>query len=143
MKILQGAITITIIGFLFSACSQKESTIIPATYISDGMVLQQNAQTRLWGKATPGSSVTVETDWNCTFSATTRNDSIWETTIVTPKTDNKEHKITISTSNETKVISRVLIGELWMASGESAMEFPLKGWAPDTIDGGKMDFTWR
>lgn len=137
MKLLQGAIIITIIGFLFSACSQKESTIIPATYISDGMVLQQNAQTRLWGKATPGSSVTVETDWNCTFSATTRNDSIWETTIVTPKTDNKEHKITISTSNETKVISRVLIGELWMASGESAMEFPLKGWAPDTIDGGK------
>ncbi len=127
---------ISVIIAICSACTQKESLIIPATYISDGMVLQQNAQTRLWGKAAPGTSVKIETDWDCSFSATTHNDSIWEVVIVTPKTDLKSHTITLTSSEDKKTIKNVLIGELWMASGESAMEFPLQGWAPDTIEGG-------
>lgn len=118
------------------ACSRRETVLLPSSYLSDGMVLQQNSQTRLWGKSTPGASVKVEVDWDCTFSSTTRNDSIWEVFIVTPQSDDKRHKIVLSTDEERVVISDVLIGEVWMASGESFMAFPIGGWPPDTIDGG-------
>ncbi|MDO4461502.1 MAG: hypothetical protein Q4C30_03240 [Bacteroidia bacterium] len=118
------------------SCTKTETVLKVSPYVSDGMILQQSSQTRLWGKSTPGATVKAIVDWGCTFTATAKSDSIWEMMVVTPKADDKRHKITLSTDDEEVEISDILIGEIWIAAGEALIEFPLAGWLPDTVDGG-------
>lgn len=134
MKLFRNIICL-ILAVCSVACSQKQTELILSPYISNGMLLQQNAQTKFWGKASPGTNVKVQTDWDCLFSATANNDSIWQVSILTPKADNKQHNIEIYTTSESITISNVLIGELWMVSGDAFMEFPLIGWPPDSVEG--------
>ena len=58
MKKLLGFISF----LLVLAGSVSAKVVLPAIF-SDNMVLQQNAQVNLWGKATPGERVSVKTSW--------------------------------------------------------------------------------
>ena len=47
---------------LFASLTTEAKVTLPAIF-SDNMVLQQNAQVNVWGKATPGEKVTVKASW--------------------------------------------------------------------------------
>lgn len=98
--------------------------------LGDGMVLQQRTSVRLWGWATPGSTVTVKTSWNGgkIYVAKTQKDGKWQTTVPTPAATNTLQTIIVTEGKTSKVTLRnVLIGEVWVCAGQSNMEFPLKG----------------
>ena len=90
--------------------------------IADNMVLQQNSTVTLWGWANPGQTVTIKPSWN-TASATASTDANgkWSTTVKTGKAGGP---YTLSfMAEDTITIKNVLLGEVWLASGQSNMEF--------------------
>ncbi|MCW3786582.1 sialate O-acetylesterase [Plebeiibacterium sediminum] len=89
--------------------------------ISDNMVLQQNMEVKLWGKASVNESVSIKTSWGKSYQTSANNNGKWIVKIKTPKALKNQ---TIVFEGENKIeIKNVLIGEVWLCSGQSNMEF--------------------
>lgn len=121
-------LSILIIWCLLSCVSLHASIVLPEQ-IGSHMVLQQQTEVRVWGKATPNSKVSVQGDWMSVASTTQVSaDSTWMLTIATPAASFTPHTLTISEEGgESVTLSDVLIGEVWLCSGQSNMEMPLNG----------------
>ena len=95
---------------------------------TDNMVFQQNSQAPVWGKAAPGASIQVIPSWNNkTYTAKAAADGKWSVKISTPKGGFKKYSLTIS-DGEPVVLQNVVIGEVWLASGQSNMQMPVESW---------------
>jgi len=103
---------------------------LPAV-LSDNMVLQQQSDARFWGWAAPGEKVVVQGSWtkDACKPVTAGNDGKWKMTLKTPKAGGP-YTITVK-GNNTITLKNILIGELWVCSGQSNMEFRL----PHAING--------
>lgn len=126
--------TVIILGLLsYSVPPAKESALGVCNLFSDHMVLQQRALVNFWGKATPGQQVAVLASWKKNSSATADSNGKWKLQLATPAAGGP-YTIEIKTSDSTIKIKDVLIGEVWLASGQSNMDLPLGGWPPnDTV----------
>lgn len=102
---------------------------LPAIY-SDNMVVQQNSTLKIPGKAAPGAKVTLTTDWQkAPATAKAAADGNFVIEIKAPAAGGPFTMIFNDGTGET-VLSNVLSGEVWLASGQSNMEFPVEGdWA--------------
>jgi sialate O-acetylesterase len=88
---------------------------------SDNMVLQRNAEVTLWGWANPQEEIVITPSWNNQeYKVKTSNQAMWEIVIPTPK-EGGPYTITIKGYNEV-VLKNILIGEVWICSGQSNME---------------------
>lgn len=114
------SICVTCISIAVSFCSYAAVKL--PSLISDNMVLQQKSKAALWGWADAGEKVSVTTSWNNkTITVTTDANGKWLTYVTTEKAGGP-YTITFKASNEIKV-NNVLLGEVWLASGQSNMEF--------------------
>lgn len=103
-------------------------------FFSHNMVLQQQTNATIWGWAKAGSNVSVTTSWNKKkYSATTNADGTWKLKVATP-TAGGPYEITVS-DGKPVVIKNILIGEVWLCSGQSNMEMPMKGFKDQPILG--------
>ncbi len=92
--------------------------------IGSHMVLQQNSDVNIWGWADAGETVTVACDWiDARLSTEADKDGRWEIGLRTGSAG-KAHAINIAGKNSIQ-LDDVLIGEVWLASGQSNMEMPL------------------
>lgn len=108
-----------------AGASAKLTTKYPCT---DGMVLQQNTQATVWGHASAGSAITVFTSWNGkSYKAKTASDGVWTVKVQTPSASYTNYSIKVSGDGGSLTIKDVLIGEVWIASGQSNMEMPIRG----------------
>lgn len=108
---------------------------LPAT-IGDNMVLKQHADVRLRGKASPGCKVTVEPSWATRkYTATADADGNWTVAIPTPAATFSPQSIRFSDKDTTITAGNVLIGEVWLCSGQSNMEMPLRGFWTQPVEG--------
>ena len=118
--------------------------VISATYVfaeiklpsifGDNMVLQQQTEAAIWGTANKNSTVKVSTSWNNkSYSAQASSDGNWKVKVATPKAGGP-FEITISDGKALK-LKNVLIGEVWVCSGQSNMEMPMKGFRNQPITG--------
>ena len=104
--------------------------------IGNNMVLQQQADAKIWGWATPGKEITVKNSWNKTVSKVkAADDSRWEASIPTPTASFDPQTIIISGDGSAITLDNVLIGEVWLASGQSNMEMPLRGFWTQPVEG--------
>lgn len=95
---------------------------------TDNMVFQQSCQAPVWGKAAPGAVVSVTPSWNGkTYRATAGADGRWSVKIDTPKGSFRKYSVTIS-DGDPLVLQNVLVGEVWLASGQSNMQMPVESW---------------
>ena len=95
--------------------------------LSDNMVLQQNIGVKLWGKANPNSVVKVQPSWvKMTTTVKTDSQGNWQANIQTPQASFTPQTLTFS-DGEVLTLKNILIGEVWLASGQSNMEMPLNG----------------
>ncbi|CAG0949273.1 hypothetical protein PHYC_00097 [Phycisphaerales bacterium] len=98
----------------------------PARVFTDNAVLQHNASVPIWGWADPGEKVLVNTPWLSAPKETSAGaDGRWEVRLDTPAADGKPFEISISGS-DTVVLKNLLLGEVWVCSGQSNMEWPLR-----------------
>ena len=101
---------------------------------SDNMVLQQRADAPVWGKAEPNATVIVATSWNkATYTTQADQAGKWSVKVRTPKAGGP-YSMTINESgNESITLNNILIGEVWLCSGQSNMQMPVSGsWAKVT-----------
>ena len=101
--------------------------VIPAIF-SDNMVLQQKDSAPLWGKANKDKTIRISTSWN-SKTYTTQADAAgnWNLKVATPAAGETPYTITFD-DGEPLILKNVLIGEVWVCSGQSNMEMPLEGW---------------
>jgi sialate O-acetylesterase len=94
-----------------------------SAYWQDHMVLQRGRPITVWGKDVAGRKVTVSFT-NQTATAVTGSDGFWETTFEQPfETSATPQTLTISNNvNETIAISDVLVGDVFLAGGQSNMD---------------------
>lgn len=112
---------ILVVAFLLPALQGFSNIRLPAILGSD-MVLQRQSEVKLWGWASPGERVTVTYSWSGKTDTTygTR-DANWEIVTRTPAAGGP-YTITFKGNNEI-VLSNILIGEVWICSGQSNMEW--------------------
>lgn len=121
---------------LLSASAAAYGVVTPSTLISDNMVLRQNAKANLWGTATPNTDITVTTSWNNKdYHIQSSADGNWIVAVETPEASFTPQSIVISDGTPL-TISNILIGEVWLASGQSNMEMPLRGFGGCNIRDG-------
>lgn len=101
--------------------------------VGNNMVLQQKSKVNLWGWAQPNEKITIHLGWqNAPLEIITNSDGNWKIAVETPKGSEKQYDIKIVASNEI-ILKNVLIGEVWICSGQSNMYFPV----------GKEEGTWK
>jgi sialate O-acetylesterase len=99
---------------------------------SDHMVLQQNKSVPFWGKYTPNETITVSGNWGAKNTTVSDKDGNWTLAITTPKAGGP-FIVNVTTSDTAITYKDVMIGEVWLASGQSNMEMPLQGWPPNDL----------
>ncbi len=106
---------ILIPGFIYSNVS------LPAIF-GDNMVLQRNAEVNIWGWAKPGEEIQISVSWSQeNFKVKPDSNGNWQALI---PTNEERGSQTISIKGYTEVILKnVLLGEVWLISGQSNMEW--------------------
>ncbi len=100
------------------------------TVIGDHMVLQQKQSNPIWGWDTPGTKVSV-TFSGKTYDAVAGKDGRWEVKLDPQHANSTPQKMSVKGSTA-KEIQDILIGEVWMCSGQSNMGFTVAGdWKGD------------
>jgi len=93
--------------------------------ISSNMVLQRNIPVPVWGRARPGAQVQVIFGRQVK-NVTTDMDGNWKIHLQALKTSDIPQEMIISSDTSTIRLSNILVGEVWMCSGQSNMEYPMK-----------------
>ena len=119
-----------ICGFITVAPSK----VTLPSFFSDNMVLQQQTKCNIWGWTEPGKKVIVHTPWDKkSHRATARKDGRFGVTIQTPKAGGP-YDIWFQDGDFVK-LSNVMIGEVWICSGQSNMEMQMKGYKAQPVEG--------
>jgi sialate O-acetylesterase len=105
---------------------------LPACF-TNNMVLQQQAKVNLWGTEIPGKNFTIQTSWNNqTYKVAGDAQGNWKIKISTPAYGGP-YTITFNDGAIT-TLKNVLIGEVWVCSGQSNMEMQLTGFYGDVLN---------
>ncbi len=92
----------------------------------DHMVIQQRTSAPIWGWAHPSQNVTINVSWDTTTIRTKANSgTFWKTSINTPAAGGP-HTISIKAGNDIITLDDVMVGEVWLASGQSNMEWSMQ-----------------
>lgn len=89
--------------------------------ISDGMVMQREAEVTVWGWAAPGETVTVTFDGQ-SYTAEAEADSAWMVKLPAMSAGGP-YEMTIEHAGGTLPVRDILVGDVWVASGQSNMEW--------------------
>lgn len=101
--------------------------------ISDHMVLQQQADVRLWGEAAPDSKVQIIPSWDKNRHTVTADaEGRWEATIRTPEAGGP-YEIVLSDKDGSRTLHDVLSGEVWLCGGQSNMDISFRGLANQPV----------
>lgn len=139
MKVFLCVIAVAFSLTAYSSPPRKKKQLKLCRLFSDHMVLQQQAKVDFWGQARPGQQITISASWSKQVSTRADANGNWKIKIATPKASGP-YTINIKTADSNIIIKDVLIGEVWLASGQSNMDIPLKGWPPgDTIFHSKQE----
>lgn len=114
--------------------STEAEVKMPAVF-SDGMVLQQQSEVALWGSTDSKSGkVTITPSWdNRTYTVSAGKDGKWRTKIATPAYGGPYY-IEISDGDRIS-LNNVLIGDVWVCSGQSNMDMRVSGRYGDAVIG--------
>ena len=128
-------LSLAITVFFCMGCTNTQDAVAPQelslnNLFSDHMVLQRNAGGAFWGRYIPNETVTVTGSWGNEISGDADADGNWILNLATPDAGGP-YEVTVSTQDTSFTYNDVLIGEVWLASGQSNMEMPLAGWPPN------------
>lgn len=115
---------LTLILFLAIFVHQAVFAKITLPHIfSDNMVLQRNEKVLLWGWASPNEEITIRTSWDDkAYSTKTSLTTKWKIEMVTPNAGGPFSIVFSGAENEI-TLENILIGEVWLCSGQSNMEW--------------------
>ena len=113
---------------------QAEAEVKLPAVLGSNMVLQRNTEVNFWGEASPRSRVRVTTSWNGrTYDAKADAEGRWTMKIATDEAGGP-YTVTVSDGREI-VLDNVMLGEVWVCSGQSNMEMPVSGFMFQPVEG--------
>jgi len=119
ISVLAGVLSTLLSTTLFANVS------VPAVF-ADHMVLQQQSEVKLWGWGKPLETVKVTAGWNAdTLQTVVDNQGHWMVELQTPEAGGP-YEIKMQGYNEI-VLKDIMIGEVWLLSGQSNMEWTTRG----------------
>ena len=111
--------------FLISCNSNKKNSQLSLPSIfSNHMVLQQNSDVVFWGKSNPKDKITISGSWGQSNSISANDSGNWELKLSTPSAGGP-YEVSVNSSKSLIKYTDVLIGEVWLASGQSNMDWKL------------------
>lgn len=127
---------VVLLVLVASLAAKAKVTMTPL--FSDNMVLQQQSKVAIWGWTDAKTEVSVETSWNNkSYTVKSDRDGKWKVMVETPAAGGP-YEITVSDGTPLS-IKNVMIGEVWLCSGQSNMEMPMKGFPGQPVLGSNMD----
>lgn len=117
---------------LLSCDSEHPCKLDVSPLFSDHMVLQQRENVAIWGESGADQKVTISASWGAEAEGRADKNGNWQLTLSTPAAGGP-FELNISTKDTMISVNDVMIGEVWLASGQSNMEMPLKGWPPNDL----------
>ncbi len=130
-KIISALLAIIFIFCSVTVAFAEDITARLYTVYGDGMLFEQNKEVIFAGEGTPGSTIKVqllnENAWPImSASAKAADDGTFEVSFIAPAGGYKEYSVVLyQDGDEFARIDNVVFGELWLASGQSNMMFPL------------------
>lgn len=91
--------------------------------VGDGMVIQRGARVPIRGTAAPGTEVRVSFDGG-EWTSRAGEDGRWAVRLP-PRGAGGPYELVINAAGERRVITDVMVGDVWVASGQSNMEWPV------------------
>lgn len=125
--------TLILLLAALTAGSVRAKVTMPAIF-GDNMVLQQQQKVRLWGDS-DRPEVTVRTSWSDTPVQVRVADGRWTAELETPAGSYEPQQVTVSDADSELTFGNVLIGEVWICSGQSNMYMPLRGYTGQPVEG--------
>jgi sialate O-acetylesterase len=117
---------LTLLFLFFLKISVAQELRLPAIF-SDNMVLQQKTSAPVWGWDAPGKTIEVTGSWNNrTVTAVADKSGKWIVKVTTPQAGGP-YTLMVK-SDKSITFQNVMIGEVWVCSGQSNMEMPMTGW---------------
>ncbi len=109
-----------------------DAKIVLPGFFNDHMVLQQQSQPAIWGWATPNQKIIVQVGWS-SKKFQTKSDAAgkWKLTIETASAGGP-YDMSIS-DGERLTLTDLFLGEVWLCSGQSNMEMPMKGFKDQAL----------
>ncbi len=120
---------------LFSCQKGEKGMLTQPAIFNNNMVLQRNSEVPIWGNGQSGKIVDVVASWGEESSVKVDENGKWKLNLQTPKAGGP-YTVKIQCCEQIINYENVLIGEVWVCSGQSNMEMPMRGWPPnDLIEG--------
>ena len=93
--------------------------------IGNNMVLQQNKPVAIWGYAEPSSTIKVSFGKQ-SLKTSSDDKGKWEVQLKPMKASKEPQKMIIKSAKNQVVLDNILVGEVWLASGQSNMEYVMQ-----------------
>ena len=114
--------------------SVAQAKVTLPSVIGSNMVLQRNADVNLWGTAEANKKVKITASWTKEkFSVKADENGKWATTIPTAEAGGP-YTLTFDDGDKTE-LTNILLGEVWICSGQSNMEMPVGGYMYQPVNG--------
>lgn len=117
------------------SCIAVHPSIRLPKIIADGMVLQQQARACVWGWGMPGDTVRVHPSWGEELCCKVNKRGEWSIHVNTPQAGGP-YTLQLSDNEEVITLTDILIGEVWICSGQSNMAITLLGKPGQPVHGG-------
>ena len=114
---------VVLVVLAVSSVVRSAAVKLPSIF-SDNMMLQQATSVKIFGMAEAGEKITVKASWGAENRATAAVDGKWELYLDTPAASTVPQSLEIKGESCTERIENDLIGEVWLCTGQSNMEFP-------------------
>lgn len=114
---------VVVLGGLVAMAGSATAEVRLPNIFSDHMVLQRGQDNRVWGRADAGAEVTV-TIGDQTHTATADGSGHWSV-MLAPMEVGAPKTLRVNSGDDQVAITDVLVGEVWICSGQSNMQWPV------------------
>jgi len=115
-----------VLFFLITITNQVFANLRLPALIGNNMVLQQSEDILIWGWDDPGAKIYLTTSWSRELFETTSSESgVWQISVRTPKAGGP-YTMKIEDKSYSILLQNIMIGEVWLCSGQSNMEFQMQ-----------------
>lgn len=114
--------SVLISGLLLASLSCSSEILLPAVF-ADHMVLERQSKVAVWGWSNSAETIKINGSWNGdTVTTKASAEGYWMAELPTGAAGGP-YTLTIKGNSETKTLTDVMLGEVWLCSGQSNMEF--------------------
>ena len=129
LRMMVAAVMLTLSARLYA------QSLRTAHIFSDHAVLQRETDVPVWGWGEAGKTVSVKSSWNGeTVRTKVASDGSWRVNLSTGAAGGP-YTLTLRSGKEKIVLEDIMLGEVWVCSGQSNMEMPVSGFGFQEVEG--------